>query len=197
TFVDLDVIIDGRAFLVVSKLTAAEIGDVVDQYVDMRIQDQAKGYNEFGTDKLDPYMNTGGDDKDCSSNHGMESCLHAALASKRARIKEKLVEIFLSPAKSAADYEEKWQQLVILQKNELFKKIGPDLFTRLVDKATEKTGRDFFKYVYVRFIVRGTDSGEKVFEFGKLDRSILFDELTKLRNRIFKRDFDPEYFENY
>lgn len=197
TFVDLDVIIDGRAFLVVSRLTSSEIGEVVDQYIDMRIQDQAYGYHEFGTDPLDPYMSTTkNDDRECDSKHAMASCLNATLASSRKRIKEKLVDI-LSPAKSASDYEAKWQQMVILQKNQLFKKIGPDLFTRLVEKAAEKTQRDFFRYVYIRFIVRGTDSGEKVFEFGKLDRSILFDDLAKLRNRIFKRDFDPEYFENY
>lgn len=193
TFVDLDVIIDGRAFLVVSKLNPTEIGDVVDQYMDMRIRDQAYKYNEFGTDKLVANLN----DKDCANGHEMESCIRSALAASRNKIKDKLIEIFLSPAKSAADYELKWQQMVVLQKNLLFKKIGPDLFTRLVEKACEKTGRDFFRYVYIRFIIRGTDNGEKIFEFGKLDRSILFDELAKLRNRIFNRAFDPEYFENY
>lgn len=193
TFVDIDVVLDGRSFLLASKLTADEIASVVEQYIGLIIEDQAQGYNDYGNVNLSAYASV--NSKDCPQGNELENCLKAATASARKKIKQKLTEI-LAPASSPDEYEFKWKKMVELQKITLFKEVGSGLLIRLIERGADKMGRDFLRYAYFRFTVRGTKSGEKIFEFGRENRPLIFDELIRSRNRIFNRTFDPEYFNN-
>lgn len=196
TNVEMNLVFSPDALAAMQKLTPAEISEVVNSFiadVSQSLDSQKYGKMEF-TNQLESMARVSGDRDEDFDGNGLSDASEASYFNSNAKTITDALVFVLTRTKNKELIADQLKTFSRLQKRPMFQDLGSGIMSRLLERASVKSGIRLKDLIAFKVEVQADGRKELERKVGDYERPDYLAALIANQNRILNRDYDPSYF---